>query len=640
MATWKHNPKSKNDQTGNPTNTQFFSNETVGNLSNALIREGIQNNLDEIKDIRKPVKVRLFLSGKKYAIKPKDFKPYISELIPHLKAENNGIIPSQLPNFNEPVKFLVFEDFNTKGLEGDPFEFKFDEAMNPTKPHNFYFFWRAYGISGKLDGKMGSWGVGKSVFPASSQVNSFFAMTIRHSDRKAYLIGQSVLKTHNLIEKPSECGYSPYGNFGKFDADGFSLPEESEEEIKKFVQTFRLHRDISENASENTGLSIVIPYPKDDLTSNSLFLSTIEQFFYPILIGKLEVEISHEDTTYYLNAKNIRNELERIELDPETSFDTKSNLLSLFDFVEWGAKIEQSEFVELQFDNPERAYEWRKDELFKNINLDNLRNKFDSELPLAFRIPIKFQPEGKEPELRYFSAYIQKNSNLQEPENHFIRNYLNIVGVKSLKKKGTRGMVLISDKDLVTFFGQAEGPAHTGWHKENFRVKYESAEGCISFVRRSLEKLYSILLLPSEGLDKNLLQGYFYITDSPDETPKGKGKDEGKKEILDRPQIPPPTPKPYLVTKIDGGFKVSSNPECKVDDKGFIVRVAYDRFDGNPFNKYSEFDFSLKRLLIEQKSIQNINVNMNTIIFEPVDGEFELKVSGFDQKRDIIVEVN
>lgn len=645
MANWRFNPKEKINTVEDPTNNQFFSNETVGNLSNALIREGIQNNMDEAKDDKKPVRVRIFLSGTKYALNPKVYEKYIKELLPHLNAENNGIIKSELPDFSKPMKFVVFEDFNTKGLEGNPLEYNYADTRDKTKPHNFYFFWRAYGISGKLGGnKMGSWGVGKSVFPASSLINSFWGITVRESDKKAYLIGQSVLKTHNIADNPAECGYSPYGNYGKFEGDGFSIPEDSVKLIAEIAKDFKVSRTFNEDEKmreNDTGLSIIIPFPKDDLTIDNLLYSTIQQFFYPLILGRLSVEIVCEDLVYNLDKDNIQNELNRIDFNKVSTKagDIKINLLSLFAFTRWILNLKDEDYIKLSFKNVQTAYEWRKKELFGEINIESLQTKFDKGDPIAFKIPVKFQPEGKNAEIRYFTAYIQRDENLQEPENYFIREYLNIIGVKSLRKKGVRGMVLLSDKDLVTFFGQAEGPAHTGWHKDNFRTKYESVEQCISFVQNSLDRLYSILLRPSEGLDKNLLQEFFYVEDlnelntyAPKDAP---GNKKTSPEIL----IPVPKPKPYLIEQIIGGFRIYNNPKSTVNERELSVRVAYDRFDGNPFNKHSEFDFNLRDLRIESSRIDNLKLDKNTIMFEPAEGTYEIKITGFDTKRDLIIDV-
>ena len=85
-----------------------------------LIREGIQNALDERNrgGQMETVRVRIFLSGEKYALSNSEYNPIIETLKPHLRSDGSGL--STLPDFSASMKFLVFEDFNTKGLEGNP----------------------------------------------------------------------------------------------------------------------------------------------------------------------------------------------------------------------------------------------------------------------------------------------------------------------------------------------------------------------------------------------------------------------------------------------------------------------------------------------------------------------------------------
>jgi hypothetical protein len=651
MGQWKHRKKLKTDNTPDPTESAFFSNEAVGSISTALVREGDQNVLDEIKDkvkeVNGPAKVKITHSGNKYAVASADAKNILGELIPHLQAEKNGIIPSELPDFSKQMPYLLFEDFNTNGLEGDPGECLYNDYNDTSKPHNFYFFWRAYGRSGKLANKMGSWGVGKSVFPAVSAINSFWALTIRESDKEAYLIGQSVLKTHDRVDQSAPYGYFPWGFYGVFDNEDFAMPETSIAEIKKFQQLFRLKRKIAdkkEDCEPETGVSIIIPYPKEEVNAESLALATIKQFFYPILKGKLEVEIQYEDQVIMLKKDTLKREVERLDFSklPAKETNNKDQLLSLFEMAEWMLQQKEEDHIRLQCTKPNRAYRWAK-ELFENIDLSEFQKRFDNSEPLSFIIPVKHQPEGEQAELREFNAYIQKDLTLQEPESIFIRDALTITGVKSLKRKGARGIVVISDRKLITFFGQAEGPAHTGWHKDNFRVKYENTDEIISFVQRSLQELYNKLQLPAQGLDTTLLSDYFFTEVPEAEDGNNGGKKKGKKKDKDSDFDPPPKRvKKYILIQLESenGFKITNNPEAEELPEVVTIKLGYDRPDGKPIEKYSMLDFNVKNMKVAKANIQLETLEKNIIEFIPTDKDFELKVTGFDQNRDLIINVN
>ena len=63
MAQWKFRPYGKDEIRSNPIQEEFFTTNEVGSISNAIVREGIQNALDEwTKEPGTIVKIRIFLS--------------------------------------------------------------------------------------------------------------------------------------------------------------------------------------------------------------------------------------------------------------------------------------------------------------------------------------------------------------------------------------------------------------------------------------------------------------------------------------------------------------------------------------------------------------------------------------------------
>jgi hypothetical protein len=71
------------------------------------------------------------------------------------------------------------------------------------------------------------------------------------------------------------------------------------------------------------------------------------------------------------------------------------------------------------------------------------------------------------------------------------------------------------------------------------------------------------------------------------------------------------------------------------------VRCAYDVLSGNPFRRYSEYDFSFFSLDIQ---FEKVNADCWPTDFNEFDiaarkAEFRVDVTGFDQHRDIIVVV-
>ena len=70
------------------------------------------------------------------------------------------------------------------------------------------------------------------------------------------------------------------------------------------------------------------------------------------------------------------------------------------------------------------------------------------------------------------------------------------------------------------------------------------------------------------------------------------------------------------------------------------VRCAYDVLSGNPYKRYSEYDFSLYRHPIQ---ITKVNADCwqttdNEMDVVAKNADFKVEVSGFDANRDLIVE--
>src|SRR5205085_208197 len=124
-ATWRFYLQQPTDPIHNPIAGEFFSTEAVGNVTEALIREGFQNTLDarikEAEGKREPAQVRIFLSEVAGALPARRAKQWFGSLRPHVMARGNGL--RDQPDENAPCPFLVFEDFGTIGLTGDPEEY-------------------------------------------------------------------------------------------------------------------------------------------------------------------------------------------------------------------------------------------------------------------------------------------------------------------------------------------------------------------------------------------------------------------------------------------------------------------------------------------------------------------------------------
>jgi len=636
---WRFKPKTKDDMLIDPFQDEFFKTGYVGGIAHALLRETIQNTLDAKSGNNSQVKLELSLFRNISIKNNENFQFFFNGLDIHLKAPNNGI--NDRPDPESAFDFLVIEDFNTTGLEGNP-----ERAENPddgSSKENFFYFWRNYGRSGKSEKDRGRWGLGKTVFSAVSRINTFFGLTIRESDHRSLLLGQSVLKIHRFEDKT----YMPYGRFGKFrDTVGeqyFPVPFEDTTTIEKFRSVFHLKR------TTEPGFSIVVPYPYQEITIEKLTEGVIKQFFYPIMSGSLSVKIHENDRIVHLDRESILTLLENYSVTLEESNGEKPdiNLIKLFHFAQEAIQLTMDEYVVLK--EPENlvlAPYWN-DSLFSDIPLQELRKKFDQGSVIGFRIPVKVQRKGHQSRISWFKAYVQRDGKLPAAENYFIREGITISGVSSFREKGIRGMVVIDEGDLTTMIGDAENPAHTEWQKDSskFRDKYIHGPTTLNFVRFSLKEIIRKLMKPAEGVDQELLGEIFFI-DIPQEMPAGKKpeKTPDKKKKGDHPEPAPVIdierrPAPVIVSKISGGVRIYSNKESVRKISSVEVKFAYAVQKGNPLTKYRSPDFDLgkKPIEIQGSGYRLIQSSDNILKFEVTDTTFDLSVSGFDEHRDLIV---
>lgn len=648
MIEWRFKPNSRDDMDVDPIQGEFFTTRDIDNISTAVVREGIQNALDERnREKTETVRVRIFLSGDKYALQSKDYLPMMETLQPHLRAKSSGI--PLLPDFTAPMKFLVFEDFNTKGLEGNPEEF-YVENNNDKTAHNFYYFWRNVGRSGKTDDKLGRWGLGKTVFPASSRINTFWGLTVRKSDQRKMLMGQSILRIHNREdEKKQEAGFKPYGMFGKYkETNCFAVPIEEETEIQKFEALFRLER------KDQSGLSLVIPFVTEEISIDHLAYSVIEQYFYPILEGRLEVEIIEEDNSILLAKDSIQESIDKIGFQHLSNGDdkrikSKESLVKLFDFAKWTFQLQEEDFFKLKEPDINAKPRWIAKILFADEEgLSIFRDEFERNERVAFKVPLKYQPVNGTAKICWYNAFLEKDTLLSKPENLFVRDGITISGITSLDKGLVRGVVIIHDTDLARMLGDSENPAHTEWQPDsrNFKGKYIDGKEALVFVKSTLKKIYDQLQRPIEGIQKDLLIDFFSI---PIETPEEKKQknlpkhDTGDDET-EEPDIPGLTgrKRPVLVEKVLSGLKIIKNPAAEELPESIRLKLGYDVPRGNPIKSYQELDFDVAKspISIESSGVYFTKKEKNEMEFNIEDkSHFEIVLTGFDEKRDLFLKL-
>ncbi|MFA5028122.1 MAG: hypothetical protein WC713_09620, partial [Candidatus Methylomirabilota bacterium] len=392
-----------------------------------------------------------------------------------------------------------------------------------------------------------------------------------------------------------------------------------------------------------SGLSIVVPYPDPDIHALGLIQSVIRHYFFPILAGDLAVEMCRGELSETLDRDSLR------EFVKGSGISNRSELMQLLDLAVWGLSIPDSAYATLLEPEPLKAPKLRE-ELFPHGMLASLRQCFDRSERIALVVPLTLQERGSvEVHKTAFHMYMQRDPEMERPQDHFIRQGITVADVHSLRTRGVRAIVSITDRHLATFLGDSENPAHTQWERNNriFKNRYNLAASTLDFVKTSTRNIAQILSQPAQPREPDLLRQIFSIAAvaSKDletkQTPKDGGTDQaGTKE-------PPPLPpdgrvQPFRLSPVRGGFRLSGTPGGEVAPRSVAIYMAYEVRQGNPFAKYQRLDFEVDKppitLAVSGARVVQCCMNLIQLLIERTD--YEVVVTGYDPHRDLRVKVN
>lgn len=610
-------------------NSEFFKTDHIEDIPSALVRESIQNSLDAKSESEDKVKVRFRIGTMSRKYFPS--YPFFNQLSEHIHAEDSGISDLAKRAFRSNFNFIVIEDFNTNGLCGD---ITYAKNKMPAEENDFYFFFRNDGRSGKKS-SLGKWGVGKTIFPAVSKLNTFWAVTVRETDKKEYLMGRCILGHHTIRNK----GYIPFGYFGiRENSDSILvLPDDNKEIINLLKKTFDLYRE------NKLGLSIIIPFVGDEFNFDTVVYSCLSQYLFPIACDGLEISVSQKLKTLKINSDSLE-EIIHYQIEKGKN-DRYIKLSSTLNFIRYINDLSAGDYVPLHKSSINNVPRWSEKRLFDNETLQSCRYKFERGDNLNFIVPVQIQPKEGEKVWGKFKLHLERDNELTTSEDLYIREGLKIPGVSSIGGRQLRGIFIADRSPLTDFLCAAENPAHTEWQPdaEGFKDKYNNADLTLSFLKNSFAKIISILTKPLDEVDYDLLAEWFPFEVSKGSTKrrtKTKRKKGKKREIPDIPDISyvPVS----LVSKSPGGFKIRRNPDYIESIEAIEIRVAYHTVKGNPLSRYHPLDFSFENggLLIEKAGLKTLEIKNNRLFYKVLDNDFNIIVSGFDENRDIYLKVN
>lgn len=616
-ASWHFERRKPGDTTRDPVSGEFFSTEAIRDGAEALIREGIQNSLDAAEGRLCRIRIVLGEASAEAAA------PFLNGLWPHIQAERNGLSAESRPTQSEPVRFLAFEDFGTRGLQGDPLQWHHVEERR----NGFYAFFRAEGETDKgATDRRGRWGIGKFAFPRTSRARMFFGLTARVGDSSPLLLGRAILKSHAV----DELYYVPDGYYGiphEVAGQGRIIaPIRDDAVTRNFAETFQLER------RNEPGLSIVVPWPEDDITLEHIFSACARDWFYSIIRGELQIDVIADGKTTRIDASSLEDCVRRLGADMAANVAAYAALEK--------AHIASSRSVPTESVDVTNAPKWPTSPLSPDAAKD-IRDRLESGEAVVLSVCVPVKSKRFPVANGQLDIVLQRDATADDGRPLFIREGIIVTDAKGVRVRGVRSIVIANRGPLADLLGDAENPAHTEWRPDtgNFKDKYIHGPGYLKFVREAVSRIFDQLDETEDDRAPDLLLNYFSLPE----------KDGPKRPVVDRPQAAPgPTPpnvpplpeaKPqrFRVSTFEGGFALVSSgslPQPEYID----VSAAYDVRSGSPMKRFHPSDFQFfKSIKLSGTGLEIESREANSVRLRVKSRDYRLKVEGFDPNRDLIV---
>lgn len=207
-------------------------------------------------------------------------------------------------------------------------------------------------------------------------------------------------------------------------------------------------------------------------------------------------------------------------------------------------------------------------------------------------------------------------------------------------------MIMVKEGSLATMLSDSENPSHTEWQHNQPKIRDAYATGIVTgmdFIKESAKQIAGILATADVEVDRTLLKDFFFVdlpelqnADQVAASPQP-GVAAGDRTASSGP-IPEPRKRAYVIERIDSGFRIKGVEDATTRLGTIQVETAYDVNKGNPFLKYDLNDFDMNKTLnVDPKKVGNLVKDKNKLTFTPSDRAFEVKVSGFDTNRQLII---
>jgi hypothetical protein len=431
-----------------------------------------------------------------------------------------------------------------------------------------------------------------------------------------------------------------------------TVPCQDEPTAEMLIRDFGLRRSAQGNAA-NAGLSVVIPYADEEITADGIADIALSEYFYPILAGKLVVEVYGN-----FNDGSSSVVLTRENLPERAAVSGEAAIKDVIELATRALHLEDEQ-VYVAPAGGLGAPDWST-RLFPDDDerFAELCRQFDQGDCVSIRVPITLHPKEGDPESDSFVVHVRRDLDGQGYRPLFVRGWTVVANARKRGLKNHRVFALTTiDKDspLGKFLRLSEPPAHTSWEPDttNIKGRFTFAKPTIDFVLGAPKYIVDCLANAHREKDTFVWSDLFPMPgDSQRLGPAGK-KAKRKKAgggTGGGTKPPPAKPKAYRIQQVTGGFVVvRDNQDSTMLPEEIRIVTGYDRSRGDPIKLHSNYDFDIRKmpLILNQVGEVSYPVNkvsddgedesFNRLHFTPLNDEFRLEVKGFDPRRDLVV---
>lgn len=574
--------------------------------SETFVREAIQNSLDARLDPNEPVTIRFKFHEDRLGKR----KRFLDDAVQYREAANLGT-PEEWNS--EQIKWLTVEDSNTKGLLGELDERKGD----------FWGYWLNFGLSNKTGTGRGGRGIGRVTFLIASRMHTVLGITRRSTDHAIAACGMCVLKADQYGDEfKSTHSYLAAEEQGSI----YGL-HSSDEFHSQFEEAFGVGPYTGEGP---TGLSLVIPYPYEELDEERILAAAIDHFAPAILNGSLVVEVGIDRLDEDSISQVAPCVATRIKARPVA--EDVDRYLSLINAGLKGGS------QEIALDAP------GKDMIAgirDHADVVALRKTVLDGQSVSFRLTFPLRKDGATTRVG-LTATVSPTPYGKAAIDRLFREGMSLPDVKTRRPVDLDLILLVDQAPLAQYLNFCEGKAHLDLlESKEVSSKLDEAgfaDGLrIKRLVKSLpDELRFLMTEESDEPDSSTFEGFFSIPEAEGDRKKARKHEKEEEEepttSPDPATVPPPNVSAVVVDTLADGFRLRANPDYQGFPATVRATVAYADGSGKP--SWSELDFTPGDL---RTAVENCALELaeNRLQIEDWAADSSVEVTGFDPRREL-----